>query len=100
MRLPLQTWSPSSAQCLELACCTTREGLRKPPIELTGVDLVGNGLDDVGTTTSLVAGGAIRVISIEPAQDARASQKVVDQSVDRDHSDANFGPKAQVSGRR
>ena len=72
--------------------------LRKPGIELPGVDPGRHGRDDVGAAASLVAGRAIRMVGIEPCQDAGADQKVVHQGVDGNHAGAYLLPEAQAFG--
>src|SRR5437870_1360563 len=72
------------------------ESLRKARVEPAGVNLLGNSLNDVGTTIGSITGGPIRMVSIEPAKNARANQKVVDQRVDRDHASPYFGPLSHV----
>jgi hypothetical protein len=73
-----------------------RKRLRKPGIELPGVDPGRHGRDDVGAAASLVAGRPIRMVGSEPCQDAGADQKVVHQGVDGDHGCANLVPEVQA----
>ena len=67
--------------------------LRKLRIELPGIDLLGHGLYNVGAAASLVAGCTIRMIGVEPCQDAGADQKVVHQGVDGNHAGADLVPE-------
>ena len=70
-----------------------RKRLRETGIELPGIDLVRHGGDNVGAAASLVAGCTIRVVSIEPCQDAGADQKVVHQGVDGNHAGADLAAR-------
>ena len=54
--------------------------------------------NNVGAATGSVAGRAIRVIGLEPMQDAGAMQKVVNQGVDGDHAAADLGPEDHFLG--
>ena len=75
------------------------EDLREGTVELPGVDLAGNQPDNVGAAAWPVAAGAIRVGSLEPAQDPGPVQKIVDQGIDRDQVHADFQPpRANISG--
>ena len=69
-----------------------RERPGKPPVELSGLDLLGDRLDDVGAAARPVAGDAVRVVGPEPVQDPGPVQKVVHQGVDGDHAGANLEP--------
>ena len=60
------------------------EELGEPPVELTSIDLVSNGLDDGDTTAGAVAGRAVRVCGSKPVEDAGPVQEIVNQGVDRD----------------
>ena len=73
-----------------------RKRLRKPGIELPGIDPVRHGRDDVGAAASLVAGRPVRMVGSEPCQDAGADQKVVHQGVDGNHAGADLVPEAQA----
>jgi hypothetical protein len=73
-----------------------RKRLRKTRIELSGINPLGHGLYNVGAAASLVAGCTIRMIGLEPCQDACADQKVVHQGVDGNHAGANLMPEVQA----
>jgi hypothetical protein len=62
------------------------KGLWKRRIELPRVDPVGHSLNNVSTAAGPVAGRAIRVVRVEPGQDAGPVHQVVHQRVDRDAS--------------
>ena len=57
----------------------------KPPVELLGVDLPGDGFDDFGAAASLVAGDAVGVVGLESVQDPGPVQEIVNECIDRDH---------------
>ena len=73
-----------------------RKGLRKPGIELPGINPLRHRLYNVGAAASLVAGCTIRVVGLEPRQDAGADQKVVHQGVDGNHAGADLAPEVQA----
>ena len=73
-----------------------RKRLRKPGIELPGLDPLRHGINNVGAAANLVAGCTIGMVGLEPCQDAGADQKVVHQGVDGDHADADLVPEAQA----
>jgi len=54
-----------------------REDLWKARVKLPGVDLFGDGLNNVGTAAGPIASQPIGVVRVEPMQDAGAMQKVV-----------------------
>ena len=56
-----------------------RKRLRETGIELPGIDPLRHGLYNVGAAASLVAGCTIRMVGVEPCQDAGTDQKVVHQ---------------------
>ena len=70
-----------------------RKRLRKPGIELPGIDPLGHGIYNVGAAARPVAGRTIRMVSLESCQDAGADQKVVNQGVDGNHAGANLIPE-------
>src|SRR6266436_9322024 len=63
-----------------------REGLRESRVELAGINSHGDRLDNVGATTGPVAARPVRVVGIEPTQNACANQKIVDQRIYGDHA--------------
>src|ERR1700693_2747710 len=67
--------------------------LRKPGIELPGIDPLGHGIHNVGAAANLVAGCTIRMVGLESAKDAGADQKVVHQGVDGNHAGADLAPQ-------
>ena len=73
-----------------------RKRLRKPGIELPGVDPLCHGIYYVGAAASLVAGCTIRMVGTESCQDAGADQKVVHQGVNGNHVAADLVPEVQV----
>jgi hypothetical protein len=73
-----------------------REWLRKVRIELPGINPLRHGLDNVGAAASLVAGCTIRMLSLEPFQDAGADQKVVHKSIDGNHAGPDIVPEARA----
>ena len=73
-----------------------RKRLRKPGIELPGIDPLRHALHNVGAAAGLVAGRTIRMIGLESCQDAGADQKVVHQSIDGNHAGADFVPEVQA----
>src|SRR6266566_5554622 len=72
------------------------EDLREPRVELPGVDSLGDRLDDVCAPIWLIAGRTVNMVGVEPAQNARANEKVVHQRVDCDHAGADLGPQVHV----
>ena len=73
-----------------------RKRLRKPGIELPGIDPLRHGIYNVGAAASLVAGCTIRMVGLESCQDAGADQKVVHQGVDGNHAGADLVPEVQA----
>src|SRR5579872_6639769 len=61
-------------------------------IELPGIDLSGDPIDDPLAPAVTVAGGAVLVLGPEPIEDARSAQKVVHERVDRDHRRSRLDP--------
>src|SRR5580700_7591623 len=59
-----------------------RKRLGKPGIELPGINPLRHRLYNVGAAASLVAGCTIRMVGVEPCQDAGTDQKVVHQGID------------------
>ena len=96
IRLPLQTSRPLGAVPPDRVLDEPRKRQRKPGIKLPGIDPLGHGLDNVGAAASLVAGRTIRMVGLEPCQDAGADQKVVHQGVDGNHAGANLLPEVQA----
>ncbi len=67
-------------------------------VELASIDLLGDQPNDVGTAAWSVAAGAIRMISVEPVQDAGSVQKIMDQGVNGDQLQPDLPPcRANVS---
>jgi hypothetical protein len=64
----------------------------EPTVKPIGVDLTGDGLDDLGAAVRLVAGRAVGMVGVEPVENAGAVQKVVHEGVDRDHRTTDFAP--------
>jgi hypothetical protein len=62
----------------------------KTAVELPGVDLLGDRLDDVGAAARPVTREAIGVVGSEPVQNAGPMQEIVHQGVDRDHAAALY----------
>jgi hypothetical protein len=75
-----------------------RKGLRKRWIELPGVDPLGDGCNDVGAAAQPVAGRTIRVVRVEPSENAGPVQKVMNQRVDGDHAAADLDPESHFLG--
>ena len=69
-----------------------RKRLRKPGIELPGINPLRHCLNNVGAAASLVAGRTVRMVGAESCQDAGADQKVVHQSIDGNHAGADLVP--------
>ncbi len=76
-----------------------REGFSETRVELPGINPVSDHFNDIGAATASVATGAITVVGIEPAQNATANHKVVDQRIDGDHAGANLSPESHALGR-
>jgi hypothetical protein len=77
----------------------TRKRPWKAPVELPGVDLLGDRFGDFGAAAGPIAGEAIGVIGSEPAQDPGPVQEIVHQRVDRDHAAANLEPPTPITSR-
>src|SRR2546421_12756752 len=71
-----------------------REGLWESRIELPGVNLFGDGLNNVGTAAGPIASQPIGVVRVEPMQDPGPVQKIVNEGVDGDHAAADLNPEA------
>src|SRR5260370_35330783 len=71
------------------------EDLGKRRIELPGIDLLRNDLNDISAAARLVASQPIGVLGVEPMQDAGPVQKVVNERVDGDHAAADLNPHAR-----
>jgi hypothetical protein len=69
----------------------------KPPVELPGVDLLGDRLDDLGAAAWPVTREAIGMVGSEPVQDSGPVQEIVHQGVDRDHAAADLAPATPVA---
>ena len=67
------------------------EDLREAGIELPRVNFAGDQTNDAGAAAWPVTAGAIRVGSLESAQDPGPVQEVVDQGIDRDQLHAKKG---------
>jgi hypothetical protein len=76
-----------------------RERPGKPPVELLGVDLAGDGFDDFGAAAGPITRDAVGVVGSEPAQDPGPVQEIVHQGIDRDHGAADFAPPGPRTGR-
>ena len=76
-----------------------RKGPRKPPVELLGVDLLGDRRDDFGAAAGPVAGEAVGVVGSEPAQNAGPVQEIVHERIDGDHAAADLAPAAPMTWR-
>jgi hypothetical protein len=74
------------------------EGLGERWVELPGIDLVGNGLNDLSTAALLITGRPIGMDGIEALQDPGPVQKVVHQRIDGDHAGADLVPERPVFG--
>ena len=97
MRLPLQTSRPDWAQYRQIACWTNRgNGCGNPGLNCRASIRWRHGLYNVGAAASLVAGCTIRMVGLEPCQDAGADQKVVHQGVDGNHAGADLVPEVQA----
>ena len=66
--------------------------LRKLPAKGAGIDLAGDGANDLGAAARAIAGHAIAVGSAAIFKDAGAMQKVMDQRIDGNHAFAGFEP--------
>ena len=73
-----------------------RKRLRKPEIELPGINPLRHRINNVSATASLVAGCAISMVGLKSCQDAGADQKVVHQGVNGNHAGANLVPEAHA----
>ena len=73
-----------------------RKRLRKARIKLPSINPLRQLLYNVGAAASLVAGCTIKMLSIEPFQDAGADQKIVHQGVDGNHAAADLVPEVQA----
>jgi hypothetical protein len=65
---------------------------RKAAVEATSIDLPGNTANDSGAAAWPVTARAVRVVSLEPAQDPGPVQKVVDQGIDGDQLHTDLFP--------
>jgi hypothetical protein len=74
-----------------------RKRPRKPAVELPGVDLLGNRVDDVSAAAGPVAGEAVGMVGPEPVQNASPVQEIVDQGIDGDHAAADLKPAAPAA---
>ena len=72
---------------------------RKSAIELPGVDLLADRLDDFGTAARPVAGEAVGVVGSEPAQNAGPVQEIVHERIDGDHAAADLAPAVPTAWR-
>jgi hypothetical protein len=68
-------------------------------IELPRVDSVRDGFYDLRAAARLITPRPIRVVGVEPVQNAGPVQKVMDQRIDRNHAAADFQPAAPLAGR-
>ena len=66
---------------------------RKEWIELPGIDVLRDNLNNFGAAAGPVASDSVLVVRLEPSQDPGAVQKVVNQCVDGDHAAADFDPQ-------
>jgi hypothetical protein len=72
---------------------------RKCWIELLRIDALGDQTKDLGTAARPITVRAIGMVSRKTAQDARAMQKIVDESIDCYQLYANFEPPGPNVGR-
>ena len=61
-------------------------------VEGAGVNLIGNGSDDLGAATTRVTRGPVGVRDTAVLEDAGAVQKVMYERIDGDHGFAGFQP--------
>jgi hypothetical protein len=73
-----------------------RKSVRKLRVELPGIDLSGDRLDDLSAAARSVTGNPVAVAGAEPVQNAGPVQEIVHQGVDRDHVGAEFDPPVPV----
>ena len=71
----------------------------KPPVELPGVDLLADHLDDFGAAAGPVAGETVGMIRSEPMQNTGPVQEIVHERIDRDHAAADPTPPAPIAWR-
>jgi hypothetical protein len=69
---------------------------RKLPVKGAGIDLAGDGANDLGTAARAIAGHAIAVGSAALLKDAGAMQKIMDQSIDGNHAFAGLEPMRTI----
>ena len=69
-----------------------RERPWKLTVELPGVDLLRDRLDDFGTAALPVAREAIGVVGSEPVQDSGPVQEIVHEGIDGNHAAADLDP--------
>ena len=74
------------------------KSLRKRWIELSGIDVLGNDLNDIRAAAESVASQPVLVLRLEPLQDPGPVQKVMNQRVDGDHAAADLDPEAHFLG--
>ena len=74
------------------------KSLRKRWIELSGIDVLGNDLNDIRAAAESVASQPVLVLRLEPLQDPGPVQKVMNQRVDGDHAAADLGPEDHLFG--
>jgi hypothetical protein len=99
MRLPLQTLSPFRGAVLpDRVLDEPGKSLRKRWIELSGIDVLGNDLNDIRAAAESVASQPVLVLRLEPLQDPGPVQKVMNQRVDGDHAAADLGPEDHLFG--
>jgi hypothetical protein len=72
-----------------------RKHLRKLPVKGAGIDLAGDGANDLGTAARAIAGHAIGVGRAAIPKDAGAVQKVMDQGIDGNHTFAGLADIVQ-----
>jgi hypothetical protein len=70
-----------------------RKGGWKPRIELPGIDMGGDEINDACAAARPIARLAVRVIGGKPSQDPSAVQVVVDEGVHGNKVGGGFGPQ-------
>jgi hypothetical protein len=76
-----------------------RKRWRKPAVELGGVDLLGDDIDDFSAAAWPVAADAVGVVRSEPVQDPGPVQEIVHERVDHDHAATDLVPPVPSAGR-
>jgi hypothetical protein len=87
-----------AAICPDCVLDEPGKGLWKAGVELSGIDPLGYGCNNVGAATGSVASRTVLVLRLEPLQDPGPVQKVMNQRVDGDHAAADLGPEDHFLG--